>query len=74
VGPARWGRAYFPLVEHGEYLTCSAGASGFAFAGKGGAAGELGAYALFGTVGLQVTVSPSAAPIATIATLRLRYF
>ncbi len=67
-------RAYFPLVEHGEYLSCSAGASAFAFAGKAGAAGEVGAYALFGTVGLQVTVSPSAAPIATIATLRLRYF
>jgi hypothetical protein len=67
-------RAYFPLVEHGEYLSTSLGASEFAFGGKSGAAYEAGLYALFGTVGLQVTVSPSVAPIATIATLRLRYF
>jgi len=37
---------------------------------------EAGAYVLFGAVGVQLTASPtpSAAPIATIATLRLRYF
>jgi hypothetical protein len=67
-------RSYFPLVEHGEYLSMSLGASGFAFAGTSGAAYEAGVYALFGTIGLQVTVTPSVAPIATIATLRLRYF
>ncbi len=69
-------RSYFPLVEHGEYLSVSVGASEFAFAGQSGAALEAGAYVLFGVVGAQVTVSPTpaAAPIATIATLRLRYF
>jgi hypothetical protein len=67
-------RSYFPLVEHGEYLSASLGASGFTFAGKSGAAYEAGLYALFGVVGLQVTVTPSIAPIATIATLRIRYF
>ena len=67
-------RSYFPLVEHGEYLSVSVGASSFVFAGQWGAAYEAGVYALFGTVGLQLTVTPSVAPIATIATLRLRYF
>src|SRR5579859_3524506 len=68
-------RSYFPLVEHGEYLSVSVGASDFVFAGKSAAAYEAGAYVLFGTVGLQVTVSPTAAasPVETIATLRIRY-
>jgi hypothetical protein len=69
-------RSYFPLVEHGEYLSVSMGASSFLFDGHWGAAYEVGAYALFGVVGVQLTVAPtaSAAPIATIATLRFRYF
>jgi hypothetical protein len=69
-------RSYFPLVEHGEYLSVSVGASSFLFDGQWGAAYEVGAYALFGVVGVQLTVAPtaSAAPIATIATLRFRYF
>jgi hypothetical protein len=74
---ARFGtRAYFPLVEHGEYLSVSVGASSFAFAGNAGAAFEAGAYVLFGVVGVQLTMSPThaVAPLATIATLRLRYF
>jgi hypothetical protein len=29
---------------------------------------------LFGTVGAQITYSPSLAPVEWIATLRLRYF
>lgn len=67
-------RSYFPLVEHGEYLSFSVGSSAFLFAGKWGAAYEAGLYALFGIVGLQLTVTPSAPPIATIATLRIRFF
>lgn len=69
-------RAYFPLVEHGEYLSVSVGASSFVFAGNAGAAFEAGAYVLFGVVGVQLTCSPTpaAAPVATIATVRLRYF
>jgi hypothetical protein len=67
-------RSYFPLVEHGEYLSVSVGASQFFFAGTSGMAYEAGAYVLYGAVGVQLTVSPSTAPLATIATLRLRYF
>src|SRR5260370_15188280 len=67
-------RSYFPLVEHGEYLSVSVGASEYAFAGKAATACEAGAYVLVGTVGLQVTLSPTAAasPVETIVTLRLR--
>jgi hypothetical protein len=67
-------RSYFPLVQKGEYLSVSVGASEFAFAGRGGTALEGGAYVLFGTVGMQVTYSPSTAPVRFIATLRVRYF
>ena len=67
-------RSYFPLIEHGEYLSVSVGTSTFALGGRPGIAYEAGAYVLFGTVGLQLTVAPSGGPIATIATLRLRYF
>jgi hypothetical protein len=67
-------RSYFPLVEHGEYLSVSIGASQFFYDGRSGMAFEAGIYALYGVVGLQVTASPSTSPLATIATLRLRYF
>ncbi|HEY8086201.1 MAG TPA: hypothetical protein VIF09_00100 [Polyangiaceae bacterium] len=67
-------RSYFPLVEHGEYLSVSVGASSFAFAGKAGAAYEAGVYALYGILGIQLTVTPSAPPIATIVTQRIRVF
>jgi hypothetical protein len=69
-------RAYFPLIERGEYLSVSAGGSYLYFDGDSSAAVEAGAYTLFGIVGAQLTWSPnpSASPIAWIATLRLRYF
>jgi hypothetical protein len=67
-------RSYFPLVERGEYLSISIGASYFDFAGRWGAAFEVGAYALYGIVGVQLTWAPGGGPAATIATLRLRYF
>jgi hypothetical protein len=67
-------RAYFPLVEHGEVLSVSAGASQFFYAGQSVAGYEAGVYTLFGVVGVQVTVSPLFSPLATMATLSLRYF
>jgi hypothetical protein len=67
-------RSYFPLVEHGEYLSCSLGASHYLIERHSGAAVEAGAYVLYGTVGLQITYSPSRLPTAWIATFRLRYF
>jgi hypothetical protein len=69
-------RAYFPLLQHGEYLSTSIGTSAFVFAGQGAAAYEAGLYVLYGVLGVQLTVSPtpSASPLATIVTLRVRYF
>jgi hypothetical protein len=67
-------RSYFPLIEHGDYLSVSVGASHFYFDGKNGAAVEGGIYVLYGTVGVQVTYSPSIAPAEWIATFRIRYF
>jgi hypothetical protein len=67
-------RSYFPLVERGDYLSVSVGASLYDFAGQAGAAYEAGAYALFGIVGAQITWAPRGGPAQMIATLRLRYF
>jgi len=67
-------RAYVPVVERGDYLSVSVGASEFVFDGRTGAALETGAYVLFGTLGAQLTWSPSSAPLRWIATLRVRYF
>jgi hypothetical protein len=67
-------RSYFPLVEKGDYLSVSIGSSAYLFQEHGGAAFEVGAYAMFGMVGLQLTYSPTQAPIAWITTFRIRYF
>ena len=67
-------RSYFPIVERGEYLSLSVGASELAFAGQAGAAIEGGAYVLYGILGAQITYCPSIAPVRWIATMRIRYF
>lgn len=67
-------RAYFPLVERGEYLSCSVGTSYAALAGHGGVAYEAGIYTLFGVVGLQATYAPAREPADWITTLSIRYF
>lgn len=76
--PGRWSvrlgtRAYFPLVEHGEYLSMSLGTSYSTFAG-GGVGYEGGVYVFFGVFGIQVTYSPSPMQPPLIVTLRFRYF
>ena len=67
-------RSYFPIVAHGDYLSLSIGASHVYFDGRSGAAIEGGAYVLFGVAGVQITYSPSIAPLEWIATFRIRYF
>ena len=75
----QWGlrsgvRAWFPLVERGENLAVSVGASHFLFRGEHGVGVDVGASVLFGLLGAQVTFTPDllGAP-AWIVTLRLRY-
>lgn len=66
-------RAYLPLAHKGEYLSVSLGTSVYAYDGLR-VAYDVGAYILSGIFGVQVTVAPTHAPLAGIATLRIRYF
>ena len=66
-------RVYLPLLEKGEKLSTSLGTSVYAADGLR-VAYDAGIYVLNGFLGLQVTISPQHQPLATIATLRLRYF
>jgi len=67
-------RSYFPVLERGDYVSVSLGASHFLLDGRSGAAFEAGAYVLFGVLGAQITYSPSPLPLTWVATLRFRYF
>ena len=68
-------RAYFPVVQHGEYVSVSAGTSYQHVQNRGSAAFEGGVYVLYGLFGIQVSYAPVAhSPAGTIVTLRFRYF
>jgi hypothetical protein len=67
-------RLYLPLLEHGEKLSWSLGASYHRAAGGGGAAGDLGLSTFSGIFGLNVTVSPWLTRREVIAALTIRYF
>ncbi len=68
-------RAYVPLLEHGEMLSASIGASYQDVGGVQSPAGEIGVYMLFGFLGLQLSHATGRASVAqTITTLQLRYF
>jgi hypothetical protein len=67
-------RAYFPILDRGEHLSCSVGGSAFDFRGRAGAAYEAGVYTLFGVLGLQLTYSPAPHLRGTTLTLNVRYF
>lgn len=68
-------RAYFPLLQHGEYLSTSVGTSYQRFQDHASAAFEAGIYALYGIFGVQLSYAPAPhQPLATIATFRFRYF
>jgi hypothetical protein len=66
-------RVYLPVAQKGEYLSVSAGTSVYSYEGFR-VAYDVGAYILAGMFGFQMTVAPAHAPLAAIATLRLRYF
>jgi hypothetical protein len=67
-------RLYLPLVSRGESLAWSIGGSYYRASGGDGLAAEMGAYALFGMIGLTVTFSPTLARREAILALALRYF
>ena len=67
-------RANFPLLQRGEYLSMAIGTSIYQYDSTTRVAYDAGLYTLFGMFGVTVTVAPTHLPLATIATLRVRYF
>ncbi len=70
-------RSYFPLIQRGDYLSVSVGASHFLYEGRSAAAIEGGAYVASGVFGVQLTYSPTRVAregAEWIVTLRIRYF
>jgi hypothetical protein len=67
-------RAYFPLLQRGEYLSTSIGTSTYAYDAKMRVAYDVGAYVLWGLFGVQVTIAPENGPLTAIGTFRIRYF
>lgn len=67
-------RAYFPLLQRGEYLSASIGTSIYSYDDKLRVAYDVGAYVLFGLFGVQATIAPDHGPLSAIGTFRIRYF
>jgi hypothetical protein len=67
-------RSYFPLVDKGEALSASIGASLLHFDHHLGAAWSAGIYTLYGFVGAEITYCPTPALRSTTMTLSLRVF
>ena len=66
-------RVYLPVAQKGEYLSMSLGTSVYSYEGLR-VAYDVGAYVLAGLLGVRVTVAPTHAPLAGIATINIRYF
>ncbi len=67
-------RAYFPLLEHGEALAFSLGASHWRHTEEGGVSFDVGLYSLFGALGLNAMVSPGLRGRVFSLALNVRYF
>lgn len=67
-------RAYLPVAQRGEYLSVSFGTSAYTYDDKLRVAYDIGAYVLYGLLGVQITVAPEHGPMSTIGTIRIRYF
>ena len=67
-------RSYFPLLDKGELLSASIGASLLHFDHRVGAAWSAGIYTLYGFVGAEITYCPTPELRSTTLTLSLRMF
>jgi hypothetical protein len=67
-------RSYFGLIQNGESLSVSIGTSYLQWQDQGSAAYEIGAYTLYGILGLQVSYDPKRFGGTTTFTLSVRYF
>lgn len=67
-------RAFFPLLERGEYLSVSLGAAYARFGNVEAATYQAGVYVLFGFVGLEQSFAPALDEARFITTFNLRFF
>ena len=67
-------RAYFPVIERGEYLSVSLGSSYAWFGEREGVTYQAGAYILFGFFGIEQSFSPALADARWITTFNVRFF
>jgi hypothetical protein len=67
-------RSYFGLLHRGDYLSVSLATAYVRFGKTDAASHEVGAYVLFGMLGLQVGYTPAMEDASWLMTLRLRFF
>lgn len=67
-------RAYFPVLEKGDYLSVSLGSAYVRFGGRESVSYQLGAYLLFGFLGFEQSFLPGLDAARFIGTLQLRFF
>ena len=67
-------RAFFPVLERGDYLSVSLGAAYARFGNVEAATYQAGVYILFGFLGLEQTFAPALAEARFITTFNLRFF
>ena len=67
-------RAFFPLVERGEYVSLSLGAGYAWFGERDGASYQAGLYFLFGFFGIEQSFVPALDEARWLTTFNLRFF
>jgi hypothetical protein len=67
-------RAFFPVVEKGDYVSVSLGAAYARFGEREGASYQAGAYILFGFLGIEQSYTPALAEARWLTTFNLRFF
>jgi hypothetical protein len=67
-------RAYFPLLEKGDYLSVSLGTAYARFGGQNAVAYQAGAYVLFGFLGFEQSFLPALDEARWISSLNVRFF
>jgi hypothetical protein len=67
-------RAYFPVVEKGDYLSVSLGTAYARFAERESASYQFGGYLLYGFLGLEQSILPALDEARFIGTLNVRFF
>jgi hypothetical protein len=67
-------RAYFPVIEKGDYLSISLGTAYARYSAGDSVSYQVGAYILFGFLGIEQSFLPGLDAARWVSTLRLRFF